>query len=99
MRGCCWAAKRRDSAGLAEEALLALRAGKPVYLIGAFGGCAEAVIEALRKQARSAHAGLPIRHRVSGAAIELYNSQLAPSGDPIDFKALTAEFEGSALPD
>ena len=48
MRGCCWAAKRRDLAGLAEEALLALRAGKPVYLIGAFGGCAEAVIEAPR---------------------------------------------------
>ena len=34
--------------GLAEEALFALRAGKPIYLVGAFGGCTEAIIAALR---------------------------------------------------
>jgi len=80
--------------GLAEEALLALRAGKPVYLIGAFGGCAEAVIEALR---RNKPAALTLDYQaaeeVPRAAIELYNSQVAPGGEPIDYPALTAEFE------
>ena len=81
--------------GLAEEALLALRACKPVYLIGAFGGCAEAVIEALRGNKPAA---LTIDYQaaedVPRAAIELYNSQVPPGGEPIDYKALTAEFEG-----
>jgi hypothetical protein len=34
--------------GLLEEALLALRSGKPLYLIGGFGGCTAAVIEVLK---------------------------------------------------
>jgi len=80
--------------GLAEEALLALRAGKPVYLMSAFGGCAEAVIEALRGNKPAALTlDYQVADSVSGAAIELYNSQLPPGGEPIDYKALTAEFE------
>jgi hypothetical protein len=80
--------------GLAEEALLALRGGKPVYLIGAFGGCAEAVIEALRGNKPAA---LTLDYQaieeVPRAAIDLYNSQVPPGGEPIDYKALVAEFE------
>ena len=34
--------------GLVEEAHLAINAGKPVYLLGGFGGCTAAIIEALR---------------------------------------------------
>jgi hypothetical protein len=84
--------------GLAEEALLALRAGKPVYLIGAFGGCAEAVIEALRGNKPAAFTlDYQVADPVSGAAINLYNSQLPPNGEPIDYKALTAEFEGFGI--
>jgi hypothetical protein len=84
--------------GLAEEALLALRAGKPVYLIGAFGGCAEAVIEALRGNKPAALTrDYQAAESVSGAAIDLYNSQLSPGGEPIDYKALTAEFEGFGI--
>jgi len=33
--------------GLLEEAYIALRDGKPLYLLGGFGGCTKAVIEAL----------------------------------------------------
>jgi hypothetical protein len=33
--------------GLLEEALLAIRSGKPLYLIGGFGGCTASIIEAL----------------------------------------------------
>ncbi len=84
--------------GLAEEALLALRAGKPVYLIGVFGGCAEAVIEALRGNKPAA---LTIDYQaaedVPRAAIELYNSQLPPGAEPIDYKVLTAELEGFGI--
>jgi hypothetical protein len=84
--------------GLAEEALLALRAGKPVYLIGAFGGCAEAVIDGLRGNKPAA---LTFNYQAAEdmprAAINLYNSQLPPGGEPIDYKALTAEFESFGI--
>ncbi len=80
--------------GLAEEAQLALRARKPVYLIGAFGGCAAAVIEALRGNKPAA---LTLDYQaaevVPREAIDLYNSQVSPGGEPIDYPALTAEFE------
>jgi hypothetical protein len=80
--------------GLAEEALLALRAGKPVYLIGAFGGCAEAVIEALhRNKPVALTLDYQATEEVPRAAIDLYNSQIQPGGESIDYKALTAEFE------
>src|SRR5207247_1977966 len=34
--------------GLLEEALFALRSGKPVYLVGGFGGCTRAIVDALK---------------------------------------------------
>jgi hypothetical protein len=34
--------------GIAEEVLLMLEAGKPVYLLGAFGGCTRLIVEAIR---------------------------------------------------
>ena len=34
--------------GIAEEVLLMLEAGKPVYLLGAFGGCTRLIVQALR---------------------------------------------------
>ncbi|HMG04718.1 MAG TPA: hypothetical protein VK581_04605, partial [Chthoniobacterales bacterium] len=80
--------------GLAEEALLALRAGKPVYLIGAFGGCAEAIIETLRgKKPAALTLDYQAAETLPGAAIALYNSQVPSGGESIDYPALTAEFE------
>ena len=38
--------------GILEESCLTLRAGKPLYIIGAFGGCARAVIETIRDKHR-----------------------------------------------
>jgi SLOG cluster2/TIR domain len=81
--------------GLAEEALLALRAKKPVYLVGAFGGCTEAIIEALRGNKPAAFTD---EVRLAGAdqqaAADLYNSTAAES---IDYAALTAEFESFGI--
>jgi hypothetical protein len=34
--------------GLLEEALLALRADKPLYLIGGFGGCTRAIVDTMK---------------------------------------------------
>ena len=34
--------------GLFEEAILALRSGKPLYVIGGFGGCSRAIVDALK---------------------------------------------------
>jgi hypothetical protein len=36
--------------GILEEAYLALNAGKPLYLLGAFGGCTGLIIKAVRKE-------------------------------------------------
>jgi hypothetical protein len=38
--------------GVLEEALLALRAERPLYLVGAFGGCARLVFDALEGRSR-----------------------------------------------
>jgi hypothetical protein len=84
--------------GLAEEALLALRSGKPVFLIGGFGGCAEFVIEALRgKKPVELTLDYQAAEQVPAAAIKLYNDQLSPGEEPIDYQALTAEFEEFGL--
>ncbi len=39
--------------GVLEEALLAMRAERPLYLVGAFGGCARLVFDALEGRSRS----------------------------------------------
>jgi len=50
-----------------------------------------------RKQAHSVHAGYQAAETAFGAAIQLYNSQLPSGGEPINYKALTAEFEGFGI--
>ena len=84
--------------GLAEEALLAIRARKPVYLVGGFGGCAEAVIEAL-------HGNAPMVLTLSfqsepnkaRSAMELFNRQRPADVEPIDYPALTSEFSKAGV--
>ena len=38
--------------GVLEEALLAMRAERPLYMVGAFGGCARLVFDALEGRSR-----------------------------------------------
>jgi hypothetical protein len=52
--------------GIAEEVLLSLRSDKPVYLIGAFGGAARAVLEVLRGQSRVELTSAWCQSRVAG---------------------------------
>ncbi len=64
--------------GLLEEALLALRSNKPLYLIGGFGGCTRAVVDALKgnspeafteafQSANPLFAGMATRYRTDAA--------------------------------
>jgi SLOG cluster2/TIR domain len=84
--------------GLVEEALLAMRARKPVYLIGAFGGAAEAIIEAIHG---SKPAALTFDYQAADpaarAAIDLYNAKIPPGEESIDYHALTTEFETAGI--
>ena len=83
MRDCYWAAKHEDSVNIQVSPRKRCSPCAPasrVYLIGAFGGCAEAVIEALRGNKPAALTlDYQVAESVSGAAIELYNSQLRPA--------------------
>jgi hypothetical protein len=65
-----------------------------VFLIGAFGGCTEAIIAALRGQKPTAFSDAErLGDGKVRAAFELYNWQLPPGGQPVNYTALTAEFE------
>jgi len=79
--------------GLVEEALVTLEAGKPLFLIGAFGGCAELVWDALNGRATPAldfefqcQARPAVREMVP-----LYNLWATSNGYPeVDYPALRA---------
>ncbi len=50
--------------GVAEEALLSLRAGQPLFLVGAFGGAAHVVVDALEQRSPAALTLDSFRQRV-----------------------------------
>ncbi len=45
-------AAKRESPGVVEEIVLTVRAGKPLYMLGAFGGAARLVADLLEGEAR-----------------------------------------------
>jgi len=89
--------------GLVEEAWLTLKAGKPLYLMGAFGGCAQLVIQMIQGQ-MSSH---DIRDQVGSkmkddysAMINHFNREAAQRGvAPIDYEKLSAYFKGKTIAD
>ena len=79
--------------GLAEEALLAKRSGKPIYLAGGFGGCTRALINALLGQKPEALTeAYQYRDAAYQAMVERHNQ--IPGVDPVDYTGLVGEFEG-----
>jgi hypothetical protein len=80
--------------GLAEEALLALRSRKPVFLVGAFGGCTAALIEGLlgRKPAAFKETARLATAEIR-AVRDLYHDRLAPGAERVDYASFTAELE------
>lgn len=64
--------------GLLEEALLALRSGRPLYLVGGFGGCTRLIIEALKGRLPDAFTeAFQIKDPVYKAIVELYRAEAA----------------------
>ena len=64
--------------GLLEEALMALRSGQPLYLIGGFGGCTRLIIEALKGSVPDAFAeAFQTKDPVYKAIAERYRADAA----------------------
>jgi hypothetical protein len=92
--------------GLAEEADLAIRSRKPLYLIGGFGGCASVIIDAIngKKAVELTQAYQEQSKSNSGYAafVKAFNDRAAALGkdtagqrlvEPIDYAALVARFK------
>jgi len=90
--------------GIAEEAFLAVRDGKPLFLLGAFGGCAGAVIEAVRGGAPEALTAPIQRRRAEYAELmDLWNERAGsrpfggPEPSPIDYERLAGSFRDRGI--
>jgi hypothetical protein len=79
--------------GLLEEAYLALRASKPLYLLGAFGGCTRAVIELVEGGGpESLTLDFQCRNEGYRRLVEEYNARAAANPvlglEPVDYEAV-----------
>ena len=101
MRDFCWAARRADSANIPVSPRKRCSPCAPASRF-----ISSALSAAVRKPSSKHSAETSPQHSrwitrqpktCPRAAIELYNSQLPPGGEPIDYKALTAEFEGFGI--
>jgi hypothetical protein len=86
--------------GIAEEALIALRSGKPIYLLGGFGGCAADLIEALGggnpRRLTTEYQTEQSPQAESYAALCSYYNRRHPD-EPIDYPALCAAFNNAGI--
>jgi hypothetical protein len=84
--------------GLVEEAYLALRDKKPLFLAGGFGGCTQAIVQWMHGSPEKA---LSFRNQVDyGALEEFYRKEVevseCPPNDSIDFDELSKIFIGES---
>ncbi len=79
--------------GLFEEAYLALRDGKPLYLLGGFGGCTRAIIEALLGNTPHELTGdFQFSNNEYHEMVQLYNSNCS-SEETIDYDRMLGFFK------
>jgi hypothetical protein len=82
--------------GLAEEALLARRSGKPLYLAGGLGGCTRALIDALLgREPGALTEAYQFRDEAYRAMAARHNA--IADVDRIDYASLVAEFQDWGL--
>jgi hypothetical protein len=82
--------------GLAEEAHLAIRSGKPVYLLGGFGGCTKALIQAiLGKPCPPLTTEFQRKNADYAATMDLFNHRLPEA--PIDYNVLLTDFQNTGV--
>ena len=82
--------------GLAEEAWRAFRSGKPFYLLGGFGGCAYALIEATLGRKPAALTREFQDRDLAYREMAARHDQI-PGVEPIDYPALVDAFEQTGL--
>jgi len=82
--------------GLIEEALLALRAGMPLFLLGGFGGATATIIEALEgRRPEELTEEFQYSNELYEATAHYYNNEILKRNldlDPIDYGALLSTF-------
>jgi hypothetical protein len=88
--------------GILEEAYLAMRTGKPLFLVGAFGGCTHALIDLLTGGCpEELTLAYQTRDEGHAALVQEYNRHvsLQPSLclEPIDYERLTAFFRDKGI--
>ena len=88
--------------GLLEEAYLALNSGKPLYLIGGFGGCARAVIDALKGGTPAAFTDADqMGNDVYKQMVAIYNEKEAEKSlaeqSPINYDGMVAFLHGKGV--
>ena len=87
--------------GLAEEALLTLQVGKPLFLLGGFGGAAYAVIQSLQGQTPEALTeAFQCRNEAYKNLITEFNQQIQSQSldiEPIDYPQLNKAFAGIGI--
>src|SRR5262249_25490974 len=79
--------------GILEESLLALRAGVPLFVLGAFGGCAEVCARAIRGEPTpELDRAYQVAHTPDyGAMLAIHDARAAAHGfDPVDYAAARA---------
>jgi hypothetical protein len=81
--------------GVVEEAELTLRAGKPLYVVGGFGGASQAVAASIRGQRPRQLSGEYQREHTAGfAELEVF---AARQGHSIDLEGTVETFESAGL--
>jgi len=87
--------------GLVEEAFLAIRAAKPVFLLGGFGGVTKAIIDAIRgKKPDSLTLQYQCGDKDYERMIEFYKTQNRDQNlslEPIDYERVVREFNAVGI--
>ncbi len=82
--------------GLVEEALLTLEAGKPLFLLGGYGGAARVIIDALQgKQPKQLTQVYQCTNKQYAALIDKFKEQISEQHldiSPIDYQSITKTF-------
>lgn len=77
--------------GLLEEALLGLRSGKPLFLVGGFGGCTRAIVDALKGGAPEVFTEtFQVREPLYASLVERYRAATAEN------KTTAVDYAGEA---
>ncbi|MCB9230153.1 MAG: hypothetical protein H6581_00700 [Bacteroidia bacterium] len=84
--------------GLVEEAYECMKAGIPVYLIGAFGGCTGEIIDAIcGREPKSLNEKVQFENKAYQQTVEYYNAHVPTGGEPIDYARVKAFFKEKGI--